>query len=87
MFKQYRTGSSSKTGAGYIQVSIKKHPLFPGLRFVYEHRLMMAEYLDRKLRRNEAVHHRNGNRTDNRIKNLELMSTKKHAQIHALEAV
>jgi hypothetical protein len=67
-------------GYGYILV------LMPGpgrSRYVFEHRLVMEHSLGRKLRRDEVVHHKNGDKTDNRIRNLELMSNGQHTRLHA----
>lgn len=66
---------------GYVQLMIyPDNPYYlmgkkTGLvsRRILEHRLVMAQYLNRMLLKTEQVHHRNGIRDDNRIENLELM--------------
>jgi hypothetical protein len=48
------------------------------------HDVLIEETIGRSLRRDECVHHLNGDRSDNRIENLQLMSASHHARLHRL---
>jgi len=60
---------------GYIQIWKPEHPNAKGAGYIHEHRLIISEHLGRPLIKGENVHHKNGERADNRLSNLELWST------------
>ncbi len=67
---------------GYVLVYRPDHPRAPKTGYVYEHRLVMEQYLGRILTRHEIVHHKNDDRTDNRLENLEVVTKAWHQAHH-----
>lgn len=49
---------------------------------VYEHRYVMEQHIGRKLKRGEEVHHIDGNKMNNDIDNLILLSIEEHKKFH-----
>ena len=67
---------------GYVELRIYNHPTRGTFR-IYEHRYLMERKLRRLLRPQEVVHHKNGNPSDNRLDNLELIgSNGEHLRKH-----
>lgn len=68
---------------GYIHVRIEDHPSAAANGYVRLHRLVMEHFLGRYLEKHEIVHHIDGNKLNNTIENLELMTLDDHAKLHA----
>ena len=51
---------------------------------IYEHRQVMEAHLGRDLTSDELVHHRNHDKLDNRLENLEVMPRGEHQRMHQL---
>jgi hypothetical protein len=78
----YWKGGKSKTSEGYVIVRAPEHPMAQPNGYVKEHRLVMAAHLGRDLLPEEVVHHINGDKTDNRLENLELTNQSVHVAGH-----
>lgn len=75
----FRTGAFVQHGYRLVFVPGKKN----GSRgYVREHIIIAEWMLGRRLRRNECVHHVNGNKLDNRPTNLEVMTKGAHTSLH-----
>lgn len=69
-------GGRWEDGSGYIRVWLAPDDPLKCMAFhdnyVLEHRLVMARHYGRPLEKSETVHHINGDKTDNRLENLQL---------------
>lgn len=68
----WRPDGSRRMKGGYVEVKCKGHPRGD---WVFEHILMIERHLGRYLKPQEEVHHRNFDKTDNRLANLRLFSS------------
>lgn len=75
------TGGKYTDDKGYIRVLRPQHE-FQNAGYVYEHRLVMEDYLGRLLQPWETVHHINEVKLDNRVENLFLTTIPQHSAIH-----
>jgi predicted metal-binding protein len=68
-YQQHRVRNGFNTVSGY-------HMVWDGERYVAEHRLVVERSLGRKLHNKEEVHHIDGNRLNNDIRNLAVFINK-----------
>lgn len=79
----WKGGRRIANQAGYICVYSPSHPYRTKEGYVMEHRLVMEKKLGRYLKPTEIVHHKDGDKSNNRISNLEYIQTKgEHVRRH-----
>ena len=71
-------GGRRTNSYGYVYIYSSEHPNKTKQNYVPEHHLVMEKHLGRYLHPWETVHHKNGIKDDNRIKNLKLLPGDEH---------
>ncbi len=83
--RNWKGGKYKCKRSGYIFIYTPDHPRAKSRKYVFEHILIMEKHLGRYLRPKEVVHHINGIKDDNRLKNLKLFANKsEHGRFHML---
>ena len=68
---------------GYRLILCKEHPKANYGGYVREHILIAEKHIGRFLKDFERVHHINGDRLDNNISNLKIMTDSEHKKLHS----
>ena len=71
-----------KKGA-YMYALVPDHPHATKNGYVLLHRVIMENHLGRILDDYEVVHHKDSNKFNNKIENLEVLTNSEHAKLHA----
>lgn len=73
------------TDSGYKKLRVPDHPKADGKGYVGEHVLVLEKHLGRFLLDEEVAHHKDRDRLNNAIENLELMTHEEHKRHHLQE--
>lgn len=77
-----RSSRKTTVQGGYIREHCPLHPAADAFGTVPQHRLVMERALGRYLAGTELVHHRNGDKMDNCLENLQIVTRREHFLLH-----
>jgi len=67
----------------YNYAVVRNHPRASKHGYVLHHRVVMENHMKRLLNTDEVIHHKNGDKKDNRIENLQVMTVSEHSKRHS----
>lgn len=67
---------------GYRVLLRPEHANSDSRGYILEHRLVMSEFLGRPLNEDEHIHHIDGDKLNNSLENLQVISRSEHTRIH-----
>jgi hypothetical protein len=67
---------------GYIKTYAPDHPFPRKSGYVYEHVRIVEISIGRRIKPDESVHHRNHDKKDNRLENLQIVKRGDHSSLH-----
>ncbi len=87
VFGHHKRGNGRVVSShGYPKTTVGiGHPLADPNGYAYEHLVVWVSAGNPRPETDEILHHRNGDKTDNRIENLELLTRAEHNQHHNAE--
>lgn len=87
-------GDTKISTHGYVLKYLPEHKRASKSGYVFEHLLIMEKYLNRELKyfghnnkNNEVCHHIDGNKQNNNIFNLQLITLSEHTKLHIKEDI
>lgn len=82
--KHFKIGAVIKRH-GHLKILLPNHPEADSQGRVWVHRIKVEKSIGRRLKEGEVVHHKDGNKENNNIKNLQIMTAYDHAMLHFSE--
>lgn len=77
-------GGRNVRKSGYVEIRIPGHPNTNKRGYIYEHQYVMEQHIGRYLLPGEVIHHIDGNKSNNDISNLMLLTNSEHIKLHAI---